>query len=153
MCPMSRVDGRIFWAALLCRLDNFGRDWAESAETPFWPLHGPILAKFHFEWRFLIAKMIFKLMGVIFLGFGPNRPIRPSDFGLFHVLSDPERGVLQFFYKINLVTIFKKNKSYFMTFLPRRQPLGVIAEKRFSAPRDMVLKLLMSKYTLFLAFS
>jgi len=94
MCPMSRVDGRIFWAALICRPDNFGREWAESAETQFWLLHGPILAKFHFEWLFLIAKMISNLIGVIFLGFGPKRPIRPCDFGLFHVSPDPENGVL-----------------------------------------------------------
>ena len=97
MRPMSRVHSRIFCPILICRPDNFGREWAESAETPFWPLHGLILAKFHFEWLFLIAKMISNSIGVIFLGFGPNRPIRPSDFGLFHVSPDPEIGVLQIF--------------------------------------------------------
>ena len=95
MCAMSRVGGRIFWAILICRPDNFGREWAELAETLFWPLHGPILAKFHFEWLFLIAKMISNLLGVIFLGFSPKQPIRPSDFGLFHVLPDPETSIVQ----------------------------------------------------------
>ena len=95
MRPMSRVDGRIFWAALICRPDNFGREWVELAETQFWLLHGLNFVIFHFQWLFLITKMIINLTIGIFLDFGRNRPIRPSDLALFHVSPELEGGVLQ----------------------------------------------------------